>query len=921
MVCVYFGQSFISVVAICSNPWLIEKKKVITQRELIFVLMSTRQVRRLEQLLKSKQAASLDDPDVESDASEDDDRPSMQVRKPNNKKKKTKLTATTTTSSSPPAGGGPTEDELKSTPTSSASLNSPTPQVVKGLPSSSSSKKETTTTRSSKPSQKKNVRNLSDDDDDEEESSSIAPAVVTQEKTANRKKKNKQNRQEQDEADDALLDQVLGTSSSAACVEGSDVVLPSGISGGARSASDILRQALRLAFRYDATSLDPRKERIRAFGIDAVEDVGDGAHRRGGAPPPVINRLLPPLPPGVPLPKFRQSPLGTPNRYCWPPFSTLGVALQESRAGGEGTGGRGATTSSWEINWRDPDFLKAQQNFERCVSAMMDVNAFLQEGFAKYPYHLPTLVQLCDTFAVTGDTHNAALMLDLALYTVGVLLNRAITDVAAEDTNLKKKSGGTRQKTLEWGAQPADRPLTTLVFDTLRRGVHGALRKGCPRTAFQISRLTLSLQPSDPTHQRLLWDYLALRSRSWELLLVMYRAAMAQYGQPRTAVAKEEEGGGEDGALASQFLQALVCLPSFHFNAALAKFLMENAEEQQQQQQGSTNKKNSHHNSNHSSPDVADAATLHKLIDAFHHSDSSTRRTWGALPSARCMLAQACVLFPHAAVELCKKLELNINTSADKGWAQLFDMAATHQKTFGKLPSTEKVLTMFLERSFELWKPKEVSSFLSQSVALLARPPNVDDNEESNSVLNDPLAAREVRERLAVSIALKQFESSTVEDVMGAAHRVAAIAPELLNAAPMGEEAQREAHAWEYEQLLAMGMPQTELDALERFEAVFGPLPVEVPLHERFAEYERMLEGYTQQVGAERNPIRLFLETLLPWNNLRDMALQRAMEDRGVADPVGPRRARRRNADQRIWDAAQREADQNELDDLSTDSD
>lgn len=828
--------------------------------------MSSRQVRRLEQLLKSKQANSLDGPDSDEKENSDDDdrRPSMQVNKP--KKKKGKMGNVNVSEEAPLATPPPppAQQPVHSDPvptTTNTSLNSKAKK---------NGKEEKNTM----------VEKVQENDDVAIAESSSGKS---KQQKAVRRTENKKNRQVQDEADDALLDQVLNGGVSPT-LEGQAKE-----SGKPISATVILKDALAYLLTCDSASLDPRKERIRAFGIDAVEDVGDGAHRRGGAPPPVLNALLPPRPQGIPLPKFRQSLLGTPNRYSWPPFSTLGVALQAPSATSKK---QDAQQSKWSLNWEDAEFKKAQHNFERCVGAMLDVNAFLHEGFSKHPYHLPTLVQLCDTFAVTGDTSNAQLMLDLAMYTVGVMLHR-----------LASEGSGSENKVLDLGKDEANRGLVMIVLDTLRRGVHGALRKGCPKTAFQLSRFTLSLQPSlDPTNQLVLLDYLALRSRNWEGLLTLYRIAMGHFLDSTSTT-------DASGATAESVFRSCLCLPSFHFNAALAKFLVENAESSTD---GKTNTK------------VVDSqlSLLNDKIAELHEglcssaAEDEAKNSYAPLPNARVLLAQACLLFPHAAVELAKKLELDINTTSDKGWALLFDMSNHYHKTFGKLATVEKVENLFLERSFELWKPKEVSTFLSQAVALLGREEPL---QSSSLFLSNPLKAREVRERLATHVGLKRFEQCRIEDAMGAAHRIAAIAPELLNPEPMGGEAQREAHQWEYEQLLAMGMPQTELDALERFEAVFGPLPIEVPLHERFAAYERMLEQYTQQVGAERNLIRLFLETLLPWNNLRDLALQRAMEDRGVADPVQPRRARRRAADQRLWDAAQREAEEYEDDDMSSD--
>ncbi|CUG89634.1 Hypothetical protein, putative, partial [Bodo saltans] len=140
------------------------------------------------------------------------------------------------------------------------------------------------------------------------------------------------------------------------------------------------------------------------------------------------------------------------------------------------------------------------------------------------------------------------------------------------------------------------------------------------------------------------------------------------------------------------------------------------------------------------------------------------------------------------------------------------------------------------------------------------------------------------------------------------------------NPAANMDEVQRDARAHEAQFLANEGFPQEELDALQRFEAVFGPLPVEVPLQQRFEMYDEMLQQYRQEIGNDTHPVMLFLQTLLPWGgNLRDMALQRAMQAQNVDDPVARRVAAQRRRDEAVWQDAADEAQRREDAESSSD--
>jgi hypothetical protein len=110
------------------------------------------------------------------------------------------------------------------------------------------------------------------------------------------------------------------------------------------------------------------------------------------------------------------------------------------------------------------------------------------------------------------------------------------------------------------------------------------------------------------------------------------------------------------------------------------------------------------------------------------------------------------------------------------------------------------------------------------------------------------------------------------------------IPPELLNPNATPDELERETTAIQEE--LRRALPDADRDALVRFEAVFGPLPQHLLPQQQLQLYEEMLHVHIREIGNDTNALSLFLQTLLPWNDLRGMTLRRLLARHGLSDPA-----------------------------------
>jgi hypothetical protein len=430
----------------------------------------------------------------------------------------------------------------------------------------------------------------------------------------------------------------------------------------------------------DSQQLDTRLERIRMFGPDAVEDVGDGRtpHRRADGRvrdtgsvsffPPHHLRVM-----------FVHSAFATPNRYRWVPYDSLGVYLTTE----EGHGAQGQTWREYTLNCDSNAFQRALAELGACQDRMGGVQDLVQCLARNKVYHIPTLLQCVYAMEATGESAFAGELLDVALYQVGVILRRFAL------------SGTWAQRRL-----PMGRGGNALLFQVLQRGVHAALKRGCLRTAFERTRCLLSLDQRDPCGMLLLLDYTALRAKRWVWLLeVRHRVCSPVDNNNCTSTDNSLE-------------RCIKALPNFAFSWALAKHFMEREGRVQ-------------------SVDGRPSKVLRVMTEAQRAALADT-------PAAEALLMHALLHFPHAAVRLVNALG-GVNAVCGGGggtgsngeglpvsdssvWFGDVVVRAEDDESDGA-EQQRRLADLFVARHEELWKLNECVSLLRTAVQALVYEP------------------------------------------------------------------------------------------------------------------------------------------------------------------------------------------------------
>jgi hypothetical protein len=678
------------------------------------------------------------------------------------------------------------------------------PQKEKAPPSVKSEPKQV--------SSRTETQNSHEEEDEEEDVIVEGPLGTESGKKQQKKNKSlqKQKKRQQDEEDNLILEQmskVLGSTSSPPGGAGVDGSESTSEAPGASTSLDSL------LYCCDPDWLDSKVERIRAFGKRAVE--GD---TNGAAP----SRLM--IPSKI-VPKFRPCPLASPDS-TWPPFHCCGLRVR--RLGPEKKGPSSSTRNDPILYAVDPsdDEYKAAQNRFEAVAAQFGGPDHLIQLWGRQPYHLPTLLQLQTTLQIMGETSESQRILDMALYTVGQLLTTGTVKLSALPT----------QRLL-----PSERGGNAIVLTTLHRGVHEALRRGCGRTALELCRLLLSLDDADPKQVLLLVDYCAVRGAQFDWLLNLHHEM------------KDQEC-------------PLQSLPSIHFHAALASFLLRNRQQSKSATAGSDGPKKA-------SGKGKEQQSIKNIVPPEE------------------LLVEALRLFPSIGVELGEKIGESAYLHSPP-WAAFKEFASrsgAEGLTGAQYQDLGHLGELFVHRSSELWKPSAVLSWFKQCVDVVAKDTQL-----------TQFASRDRRVACVSTPLLLKYRNATTESVMGeSSHR---IPMELLMNQQTQEEFTAEMRREEERQL-----PQSQAQRLQQMEAAFGPLDASLTVAERLSIYEDRLEESLRRVGEVQSPLWTFLQTLVPWNSVTSLGLRQAMQDRGVEDPVEAERLRQRRADRAEIDRILRE--------------
>lgn len=758
------------------------------------------------------------------------------------------------------------------------------------------------------------------------------------ERKQHHKREAKKLKKQREEEEEALLQAALEKRLEHDGDGGFGVVYGSGEGAAVGSAHALGVDTLLLNFmtRADATRLDMRMERIRNFGPEAVEDVGDGSvprYRADGQRSDTGSTSFFPEH-GMKL-KFRPCALATPNRYRWPPYDSLGLVLKVVPRPEEPLVYRPARgepeAMQYVLDVDVPAFRRADEARALCVAMHGPIQGLIDCLGEHGCYHIPTLLQVSQSFEVTGNTAHAQELIDLALYNTGMLLSHVRIEATWQQRQLSASFESNR-----------------LLLTVLMRGVHVALRRGCTRTAWEMSKLLLSLDATDPEGVLLQLDYTALRAKRWVWLVRVYLLAHRRLHEGDDCAALLERLGRRSGAEAADALPTLtqrevvgtlavdVCrLPGFAFSAALAKHFLER-EAAREGQAGNG------------------PAYRSKVLREM---TAEERDILASAPSAEKLLATAIATFPaatHCLIEALQGAEAVCRGATgplDECWVrQLAPQArAVVEAPQGDFETmTSRLAEAFAARHADMWKAQETMSFLR--MALTHAPETTAEAQgeppRSTSWLAAALAETATTRALWVTpmqscscvrprcdpCSIRNYSSRSKDEVLGSAGT--AIPQDLLAQlqAPdeehwdeVGENQVRRALAGRRDQV---ALDELEQDLLLRFEALYGALdPGQFPTERRrLDEYRSRLsrEDAMRQVLGAMNPLELFVRTLLPWNSSEEMVLRDLLQARGIEDPIRRREAEGRQADARMWDedeAAAEAAEDSDADWVSMHSD
>eukprot|EP00727_Mastigamoeba_balamuthi_P003582 m51a1_g13220 putative transcription factor 25 (445) ;mRNA; f:155-1670 len=216
----------------------------------------------------------------------------------------------------------------------------------------------------------------------------------------------------------------------------------------------------------------------------------------------------------------------------WPPVASgLGPVMEQA---GRAPDGALAFRYAWP-----PRYAEAQAEFE-AAAASHDPQA-LGEVLADAPWHAETLLQLALVHLQFGEQTDAEAMLERALYAF--------------------QSGFHHMFSLRGTCRlDFDDPKNKTFFLVLFRYAAALARRGCCKTALEVAKLMIDLDPRDPLGGLLLIDYYAMRCAEHHFVLSL--------------LTKEVAG------------QRLAMLPNVVYSAALAQRRLEEAEGRTDDEQG-----------------------------------------------------------------------------------------------------------------------------------------------------------------------------------------------------------------------------------------------------------------------------------------------------------------------------------------------
>ncbi|XP_070070836.1 ribosome quality control complex subunit TCF25 isoform X2 [Drosophila takahashii] len=196
-------------------------------------------------------------------------------------------------------------------------------------------------------------------------------------------------------------------------------------------------------------------------------------------------------------------------KESWPPLTknTITMKLLPAAPDSPSVSSKSITESGSEVQWFAFEHSQYYQGVQHMfLSALERIDSeFLITLIKRCPYHVDSLVQLSEVCKMTEDFALASELLERAL----LLLESSL------HINFSLTSGNCR---LDYRRQE-NRSFYIVLF----KHAQYLEERACSRTAFEISKLLLSLQPdTDPLAMILVIDYYALRSKQFGWLVEFY---------------------------------------------------------------------------------------------------------------------------------------------------------------------------------------------------------------------------------------------------------------------------------------------------------------------------------------------------------------------------------------------------------------
>lgn len=245
--------------------------------------------------------------------------------------------------------------------------------------------------------------------------------------------------------------------------------------------------------------------------------------------------------------------------------------------------------SSFPLEKKKKEFYMKRTEEEAQEQADLDLMLYLaaqglQVEWTDRRYRIPFLLLHARECKVNGFHLEEQAFLDMALYEVGMML---------ETCKAFEFSGTWKEREILYSSS------TERIFEALQNGAWSAIQRGCSSTAFELSRLLLSLHRQDPAGVLLSLDYMALRAKKWSWLLqicdqaeaIVFQSSTMMPGFPASFFpsAREPIWHGQKEhkklhqyanvcKLTSTVAHRLCSLPGFAFGAAMACYLVEKDE-------------------------------------------------------------------------------------------------------------------------------------------------------------------------------------------------------------------------------------------------------------------------------------------------------------------------------------------------------